>query len=87
MASSWEVLTQWQGKTTTEATWEPLEQFEDAYPEFKLRTSYFTKGEAVSWTPSSISSTRAGGSPSRIKGPLVATYQLVDLLEYSVSTP
>jgi hypothetical protein len=41
----------------------------------------------VSWTTSSISSTRAGGSPSRIKGPLVAKYQLVDLLEYSVSTP
>jgi hypothetical protein len=41
----------------------------------------------VSWTPSSISSTHAGGSPSRIKGPLVDKYQLVDLLEYSVSTP
>jgi hypothetical protein len=39
----------------------------------------------MSWTPS-ISSTRAGGSPSKIKGPLVAKYQLVDLLEYSVST-
>jgi hypothetical protein len=51
------------------------------------RMSYFAKGEAVSWTPSSISSTRAGGSPSRIKGPLVDKYQLVDLLEYSVSTP
>jgi hypothetical protein len=31
-ASSWEVLTQWQGKTVAEATWEPLEQFKDAYP-------------------------------------------------------
>jgi hypothetical protein len=30
---------------------------------------------------------RPGGSPSRIKGPLVAKYQLVDLLKYSVSTP
>jgi hypothetical protein len=41
----------------------------------------------VSWTPSSISSTHVGGSPSRIRSPLVAKYQLVDLLEYSVSAP
>jgi hypothetical protein len=39
--SSWEVLTQWQGKTATEAIWEPLEQFKDAYPEFKLEDDLF----------------------------------------------
>jgi hypothetical protein len=40
----------------------------------------------VSWTPS-ISSILTGGSPSRIRSPLVAKYQLVDLLAYSVSAP
>jgi hypothetical protein len=43
-ASSWEVLTQWQGKTVAEATWEPLEQFKDAYPEFKLEDELFCQG-------------------------------------------
>jgi hypothetical protein len=43
-ASSWEVLTQWQGKTATEATWEPLEQFKDAYLEFKLEDELFRQG-------------------------------------------
>jgi hypothetical protein len=44
MASSWEVLIQWQGKTAAEATWEPLEQFKEAYPEFKLENELFRQG-------------------------------------------
>jgi hypothetical protein len=43
-ASSWEVLTQWQGKTAAEATWEPLEQFKEAYPKFKLENELFRQG-------------------------------------------
>jgi hypothetical protein len=32
---------QWQGKSAVEATWEPLEQFKEAYPEFKLKGEIF----------------------------------------------
>jgi hypothetical protein len=39
----------------------------------------------LSWTLS-ISNTHVGGSPLRIRNPLVAKYHLGDLLEYSVST-
>jgi hypothetical protein len=43
-SSSWEVLTQWQGMTAAEAIWEPLEQFKEAYPEFKLEDELFRQG-------------------------------------------
>jgi hypothetical protein len=65
---------------------EVLQQFKETYLEFKLEDELFREGGDSVMTPS-ISNTHAGGSPSRISGPLVAKYQLVDLLEYSVSAP
>jgi hypothetical protein len=35
---------QWHGKTAAEATWEPLEQFKEVYPEFKLEDELFHQG-------------------------------------------
>jgi hypothetical protein len=32
--NSWELLVQWDGRSTAEATWEVLEQFKEDYPEF-----------------------------------------------------
>jgi hypothetical protein len=31
---SWEILVQWDGRSTVEATWEVLDQFKEDYPEF-----------------------------------------------------
>jgi hypothetical protein len=42
--NSWEELVQWQGKTACEATWELLEQFKEAYPEFQLEDELFRQG-------------------------------------------
>jgi hypothetical protein len=94
---SWELLVQWQGKTAAEATGEPLKQFKEAYPEFKLEDELFRQGgcsvmdssfhKQYTHRRTSISSILIEGSPSRIRSPLVAKYKLVDLLEYSVSTP
>jgi hypothetical protein len=35
---------QWQGQTAAEATWEPLEQFKEVYPEFQLEDELFRQG-------------------------------------------
>jgi hypothetical protein len=33
---SWDVLVKWQGHPATDATWEPLQQFKEEYPDFQL---------------------------------------------------
>jgi hypothetical protein len=39
--SSWELLVRWQGKSMAEATWEPLQQFKEDYPNVKLEDELF----------------------------------------------
>jgi hypothetical protein len=39
--SSWELLVRWQGKSMAEATWEPLQQFKEDYPDVKLEGELF----------------------------------------------
>ena len=40
---SWELLVQWTGRSTAEATWESLEHFKESYPEFKLEDELFSQ--------------------------------------------
>ena len=34
--NSWDLLVQWEGRSSAEATWEPLQEFKDRYSDFKL---------------------------------------------------
>jgi hypothetical protein len=43
-SSSWELLVQWTDCSAAEATWESLEQFKEAYPEFQLEDKLFQMG-------------------------------------------
>jgi hypothetical protein len=52
--SSWEILVQWKGKSMAEATWEPLQQFKEDYPDVKLEDELFRQEGVVLWTPSSV---------------------------------
>jgi hypothetical protein len=49
--SSWESLVRWQGKSMAEATWEPLQQFKEDYPDVKLEDELFCQEGVVLWTP------------------------------------
>jgi hypothetical protein len=49
--SSWELLVRWQGKSMAEATWEPLQQFKEDYPNVKLEDELFCQEGVVLWTP------------------------------------
>jgi hypothetical protein len=42
--SSWELLIRWQGCSMVEATWEPLEQFKEDYPDVMLEDELFHWG-------------------------------------------
>jgi hypothetical protein len=55
--SSWELLVRWQGRSMAEATWEPLEQFKEDYPDVKLEDELFRQGGAMLWTPSLVANT------------------------------
>jgi hypothetical protein len=46
-SSSWELLVQWTDCSAAEATWESLEQFKEAYPEFQLEDKLFQMGGDV----------------------------------------
>jgi hypothetical protein len=37
----WELLVQWSGRAETDASWEPLEEFKQRYPEFELAEEFF----------------------------------------------
>jgi hypothetical protein len=39
--SSWELLVKWVGLDTVDASWEPLEEFKEKYPNFKLEDELF----------------------------------------------
>ncbi|WVZ89350.1 hypothetical protein U9M48_035770 [Paspalum notatum var. saurae] len=41
---SWDVLVQWEGRGPADATWKPLEQFKEAYPQFQLEDELFSQG-------------------------------------------
>jgi hypothetical protein len=43
-ATSWELLVQWQGRTVVEATWEEMQPFKEAYPDFELENELFHHG-------------------------------------------
>jgi hypothetical protein len=49
--SSWELLVRWQGRSMAEATWEPLQQFKEDYPDVKLEDELFRQEGVVLWTP------------------------------------
>jgi hypothetical protein len=38
---SWEVLVQWEGRATVEATWYELAEFKEQFPDFKLEDELF----------------------------------------------
>jgi hypothetical protein len=38
---SWEVLVQWEGRATAEATWYELAEFKEQFPDFKLEDELF----------------------------------------------
>jgi hypothetical protein len=40
-SNSWDMLVQWQGQPASEATWEPLHQFKEDYPDFQLEDELF----------------------------------------------
>jgi len=39
--NSWDLLVQWEGRSPAEATWEPLLEFKEKYPSFKLEDELF----------------------------------------------
>jgi hypothetical protein len=39
--NSWELLVKWEGRALAEASWEHLEAFKEAYPEFQLEDKLF----------------------------------------------
>jgi hypothetical protein len=43
-AMPWELLVQWQGRTTAEATWEEMQQFKEVHPDFELGDELFRHG-------------------------------------------
>jgi hypothetical protein len=40
----WHVLIQWAGMSTSEATWEPVDQFRTSFPTFQLEDELFVEG-------------------------------------------
>jgi hypothetical protein len=46
--TSWDVLVFWEGMDSTDASWEPVEEFKVKYPDFKLEDELFsTMGGSV----------------------------------------
>jgi hypothetical protein len=68
---SWEVLVRWQDRPTSKATWETIEHFKEAYPEFQLVDELFQQQGEVLWTNSMVSNIQ-GRIRRQIVGPAVA---------------
>jgi hypothetical protein len=39
---SWELLVQWEGRSAADATWEKIDEFKEAHPEFQLEDELFS---------------------------------------------
>jgi hypothetical protein len=46
----WQVRVQWVGQPASDATWEPVPDFTEAYPDFQLEDELFRKEGEVLWT-------------------------------------
>jgi hypothetical protein len=46
----WHVLIQWAGMSTSEATWEPVDQFRTSFPTFQLEDELFVEGGGLKAT-------------------------------------
>jgi len=66
--NSWNLLVQWEGRSTAEATWEPLTYFKECYPAFKLEDELFGQGGGRS-----VVDTFFGKKYQRKKKPTVST--------------
>jgi len=44
-STSWDLLVHWQGQSDADATWEPLEQFKESFPNFQLEDKLFSYEE------------------------------------------
>jgi hypothetical protein len=47
--NSWELLVRWEGSSLAEATWEQLEPFKEAYPDFQLEDKLFCQEGEMLW--------------------------------------
>jgi hypothetical protein len=52
----WELLVQWEGRVAAEATWEPVKDFKERYPQFQLTDELFVGGGGkccglLRWSP------------------------------------
>ena len=45
----WHVLVEWSGLPTSDATWEPVPDFREAYPSFQLADELFLEGGEMLW--------------------------------------
>jgi hypothetical protein len=45
----WHVLVQWEGLSSTEATWEPVDAFRREHPSFQLEDELFIEGGEMLW--------------------------------------
>ena len=43
--NSWDLLVQWEGRSSANTTWERLHEFKDRHPDFKLEDELFGGGE------------------------------------------
>jgi hypothetical protein len=50
----WHVLVQWEDMPPAEATWEPVEAFRAAHPDFQLEDDLFAEGGEMLWSARSI---------------------------------
>jgi hypothetical protein len=62
--NSLDLLVKWEGRALVEATWEQLEAFKEAYPEFQLEDKLFHQEGGMLWTLTSISSIEGGRKTS-----------------------